>query len=130
MSTANKKSSDHFAERYASYSVGFLLSVAFTLIAFALVITDALPSTFTIAIIVILAIAQLLVQLLFFLHLGEENKPRLSAQAFVFMSIIVFILVAGTLWVMANLNYTTAPKDIDATLIKNEGYQLQNDKGR
>jgi cytochrome o ubiquinol oxidase operon protein cyoD len=129
MSGMRSKTNDDYAERYTSYSLGFLLSVAFTLIAFALVITDVLPSTFTIAIIVLLAIAQLFVQLLFFLHLGEESKPRMSSQAFAFMGIIVFILVAGTLWIMANLDYTTMPKTTESEIIKDEGYSLPVEKG-
>jgi cytochrome o ubiquinol oxidase operon protein cyoD len=52
-----------------------------------------------------LAIAQLLVQLFCFLHLGQESKPRWNLVALVFALFIVVVLVGGTLWIMHNLGH-------------------------
>ncbi len=93
-----------------SYVVGFGLSLMLTLIAYLLVrgnLPDHNPAftrdTLTAAVLT-LAIAQLFVQLSFFFHLDQERKPRLNGTVLTFAAIIVFILVAGSLWIMANLN--------------------------
>jgi cytochrome o ubiquinol oxidase operon protein cyoD len=52
---------------------------------------------------VILALLQLEVQLMFFLHIGHEGKPRWNLIALLFALLVVFILVGGTLWIMNNL---------------------------
>ena len=54
--------------------------------------------------IIVLALAQALVQLLFFLHVGQEAKPRWETRAFCFMVLILLIIVIGSLWVMHDLN--------------------------
>jgi len=56
-----------------------------------------------------LAALQVLVQLFCFLHLGVEAKPRWNFMMFLFMAFTIAILVAGSLWIMANLDYNTMP---------------------
>jgi len=56
-------------------------------------------------VIVVLAIVQLMTQLVFFLHLDKESKPRWNLTAAAFALIVVLILVLGSLWIMANLSY-------------------------
>lgn len=91
-----------------TYSVGFLSSIILTLVAYAVVVHDIFKdvwSPFIIAIILsILACTQLVVQLLFFLHLGEEEKPRWKLLSFIFAFIILGIIVFGSLWIMFDLN--------------------------
>lgn len=91
-----------------TYSVGFLSSIILTLVAYAVVVHDIFKdvwSPFIIAIILsILACIQLVVQLLFFLHLGEEEKPRWKLLSFIFAFIILGIIVFGSLWIMFDLN--------------------------
>ena len=72
-----------------------------------------------------LAAIQLFVQAIFFLHLGKESKPRWNQQLFAFMLATVIIIVGGSLWIMANLDYhhqNLNPKQTDAEIIKDEGY--------
>jgi cytochrome o ubiquinol oxidase operon protein cyoD len=71
------------------------------------------------AVVVGLAVAQLLVQLVFFLHLGREPKPRQNLVVFLFMLLVIGILVIGSLWIMHNLNYhmTMTPKQMDQKLL-------------
>jgi cytochrome o ubiquinol oxidase operon protein cyoD len=52
----------------------------------------------------VLAVAQMIVQLVFFLHLGDEVRPRYKFASFVFMAGILIIVVGGSLWIMNNLN--------------------------
>lgn len=51
------------------------------------------------------AVAQFVVQVLFFLHLHEESKPRWQTHAFMFTVLSLLIIVVGSLWIMANMNY-------------------------
>jgi cytochrome o ubiquinol oxidase operon protein cyoD len=90
---------------YKSYFLGFVLSIILTLASYGVVKGQLfLPSTSYITISV-LALVQLLVQLIFFLHITEEKKPRLNLISFLFTLILIIILVGGSLWVMYNLNY-------------------------
>lgn len=96
-----------------TYVTGFVLSVLLTLAAYFSVVNDAVTGGALVAVIVGLAIAQLLVQLVFFLHLGRESRPRLNLMMFSFMLIVVGIVVIGSLWIMHNLDYNMMPKDME-----------------
>jgi cytochrome o ubiquinol oxidase operon protein cyoD len=111
------------------YITGFILSLISTLVVYGIVQTHlgnghAVISNNVLTIVVaLLAAAQCIVQVIYFLHLGHESKPRLRLLAFVFMLIVVTILVAGSLWIMNNLNYhTMTPQDINK-------YVLQQSQG-
>ncbi len=91
------------------YILGFGLSIALTLIAFGLthyhLTTEHIfpPHNGMIAMLIALAVLQLFVQLVCFLHLGQEPKPRWNALVLVFASFIVIIVVGGTIWIMNHL---------------------------
>lgn len=89
----------------ASYVVGFALSVILTLAAYFSVIHHLFAHKNLIAVIMVLAMLQFMVQLLFFLHLGREDKPRFNLLALLFMLLVLVIVVLGSLWIMNNLNY-------------------------
>lgn len=88
-----------------SYTTGFILSIILTLIPYLIVVEKLLAGALLIVTIILFAVVQLLVQAIFFLHLGQESKPRWNLMIFLFMLIIVGILVLGTLWIMYNLDY-------------------------
>ncbi len=94
---------------YHSYVSGFLLCVGLTLLAFFLTFENLLAGWPLILVIVALALVQAAVQLHFFLHLGEEEKPQWNLLSFLFMLVIAFILVTGSLWIMYNLMVRTMP---------------------
>lgn len=100
------------SKAFKAYVTGFLLSLIFTLIAWGIVnrhVTNGhhLYSHLFINILVLsLAILQLVVQLIFFLHLGREKKPRWNLQALLAAVGIIIILVVGSIWIMDNLNYS------------------------
>jgi cytochrome o ubiquinol oxidase operon protein cyoD len=88
-----------------AYIKGFLGSLFLTVIAFYIVVYRFLPEQSLIYAIVGLALAQAIVQLFFFLHLGEEAKPRWHSLIFYFMVLVVFIIAFGTLWIITDLNH-------------------------
>ena len=109
---------------FLSYSIGFLISLELTLGAYLLVINQAFSSRRLILTIMGLAVAQLLVQLIFFLHLGRESKPRWNLVVFSFAATVVLILVIGSLWIMNHLNYhSMTPQQTNTYIIKDEGIQ-------
>lgn len=91
------------------YVVGFVMSIILTLGAYMLVVGGAFTVNETVGAIIALAVAQLVVQVLYFLHMGSEARPRWNTMSFVFTAFIVLALVVGSLWIMANLNYNTMP---------------------
>lgn len=94
---------------FITYTIGFALSVGLTLAAYYVVVNDVFARRELVAAIVGLAVAQLLVQLFFFLHLGKESKPRWNLIVFMFMLMVVGIVVIGSLWIMDNLDYNMMP---------------------
>lgn len=108
---------------YLSYTIGFVLSIILTLGAYYLVVEKILAGRELAAAIVGLAVLQLFVQLLFFLHLGSESKPRWNLMVFLFAALVVVIVVFGSIWIMDNLDYHMMPEEMDHQLLE------QNKKG-
>lgn len=87
-----------------TYTVGLGLAILATIASFVVSQTHLLwPPGVTVGL-VVLAIAQIGVHLVFFLHLGSgpDNTNNILALAFGLM--IVFLIIAGSLWIIANLN--------------------------
>lgn len=75
-------------------------------------------------IIAVCAVIQCLVQLFCFLHIRHEAKPRWKVLVLIFMVSIVVIVVAGSIWIMDNLNYhmnTMTPQQVQTYMRSNEG---------
>lgn len=92
-----------------SYVIGFLASFLLTAISFFLVSARLLSAQILMYTILGLAIAQGIVQLLFFLHIGQEAKPRWETLAFCFTVLILLVIVIGSLWIMHDLNGRMMP---------------------
>lgn len=110
--------------KISHYIIGFTLSLALTLTAYILVVNKYFSSKATLALIMALAIVQLFVQLIFFLHLGSEAKPRLKLAIFSFTLLVVLIVVGGSIWVMSHLNYhheNMSPAEKDNYIFEEEG---------
>lgn len=100
---------------YKSYIAGFLTSIILTLAAYFAVVHPeyfhlAAPgaSVGSIAVLVTilaLAVVQLIVQMLFFLHLGSQPGRTWKLTVFSSTLILVLIIVIGSLWIMNHLNY-------------------------
>ena len=87
-----------------AYIIGFVGSIILTLSAYLMVRYAQIDKPIMIGILAVLALAQFIVQLVYFLHIGKEFSPRLKLIVLGFMIAIVVILVTGSLWIMSNLN--------------------------
>ena len=105
-----------------SYTIGFILSVVLTLIAFFLVMEHVLPGYILVTAILILAFLQLIVQMLFFLHLKQEAKPRLNLIVFISFACIILIVVIASLWIMQHLNYNMNLLRLNDVMQYGEGF--------
>jgi cytochrome o ubiquinol oxidase operon protein cyoD len=92
-----------------SHLIGYGLSVVLTLVSFGAVMGDVLPPGYGLAVIVLLCVAQLLVQLVFFLHLGPRKGQRGNTAIFACTVFLIAIVVSGSLWVMHNANLNMMP---------------------
>ena len=96
-----------------SYITGFAISILLTLLPYFIVTEHILSGSMLAAAVVLLGIAQLLVQLVFFLHLSPRAKAKWNLIALVFTVLVVVILVVGTLWIMNNLSHNMSQALID-----------------
>ena len=88
-----------------SYIIGFSLSVILTVIPFALVMTGVLPHSATIFCIFAAAVAQIIVQLHYFLHLDTSSAMYWNLMSLLFTFFIIFLFVGGSIWIMHSLHY-------------------------
>ncbi len=87
-----------------TYAVGFLLSLVLTALSFGAVRGGALPRELMLPIITALAVIQLLVQLVYFLHLGTAPEQRNNTVIFVLTGLLIATVIGGSLWVIHNAN--------------------------
>jgi cytochrome o ubiquinol oxidase operon protein cyoD len=110
-----------------SYTIGFAASLLLTLISYQLTVIhmtsghSALPHEVLIPAILSLAVLQLFVQLIFFLHLGIEKKPRWNLIFFISTVSIILMVVLGSLWIMYHLNTNMMPEHVEEFIIQDEG---------
>lgn len=95
---------------YKAYAIGFIASLVLTSIAFVLVINETISGMTLVHTLVALALVQALFQLVFFLHVGQEPKPKWETLTFCFMFLILVIIAAGTIWIMDDLSARTMPE--------------------
>ncbi len=94
---------------YRSYLTGFIISAVLTIIPFAMVMMGDFSDTLTIAVIVGFAITQIVVQMIYFLHLHPKSEGGWNLLAFLFTAIILVIVISGSLWVMHHLESNMMP---------------------
>ena len=89
---------------YLSYSVGLGLAIVATIASFVVSQTDLLwPPGIAVGL-VVLAFAQIGVHLVFFLHLGSGPDNTNNILALAFGVLIVFLVIVGSIWIVANLH--------------------------
>lgn len=104
--------------RVVSYTIGVTLALVLTLAAFALVYVHtqapvALPTVMTITTILVLAMIQLAVQMVFFLHLGQQKDSQWNTAIFSFTFFGILVIVIASVWIMNHLNYNMTPAQIN-----------------
>ena len=93
-----------------SYVTGFVLSVILTAIPFWLVMADVLDSPVLTAVIVMaLGAIQIVVHMIFFLHMNTRSEGGWTMMALIFTIVLVAITLSGSLWVMHHLNANMMP---------------------
>lgn len=85
--------------------LGFIFSAICIFAAYRIIAHKHLDDGWLTSKIVLLGIAQLVLQLIFFLHIGLESKPRWNITMLLFTFLLVAIVVLGSLWIMKNLSY-------------------------
>ncbi|MDP9044015.1 MAG: cytochrome o ubiquinol oxidase subunit IV [Pseudomonadota bacterium] len=98
-------------KRVGSYAVGLALASGLTALSFYIAQTTLFWRPSIPIALSVLAVAQIGVHLVFFLHMtsGPDNVNNLMALAFGLL--IVMLLVFGSLWIMSNLNHNMVPMD-------------------
>ncbi|RST31389.1 cytochrome o ubiquinol oxidase subunit IV [Sphingomonas ginkgonis] len=93
-----------------SYLIGFFLSVVLTAVPFWLVMTGALGNAqATVIAIVAMAMIQIIVHIVCFLHVNRSAEGGWTLVSLVFTSVVLLIMVVGSLWIMYHLNSNMMP---------------------
>ena len=107
----DEEASNDIARGVRGYLIGLVLATGLSIISFyiarsTLVWAPSIPIALS-----VLAIAQMGVHLVFFLHMtsGPDNVNNLLALAFGLL--IVMLLVFGSLWIMTHMNHNMMPMD-------------------
>jgi len=99
------------AQRVVLYLAGLGLAIVLTAISFFIAGTDLVWQPSIPVALVVLAIAQMGVHLVFFLHITTGPDNTNNALALAFGVLIVVLVMGGSLWIMANLNHNMMPMD-------------------
>ena len=106
---------DHHHDAHAhgslsTYLLGFVLSVVLTAIPFWLVTSGVFPSKQVTALIIMaFAAVQIVVHMIYVLHMNTKAENGWSMMAMIFTVVMVVIALSGSLWVMNHLNSNMMP---------------------
>jgi cytochrome o ubiquinol oxidase subunit IV len=124
MSTKEHDTSKREHGTTRSYVIGFILSLVFTFIPYYLVVEKVVSGNALLATILGFGVLQMIVQLVFFLHLGREKKPHWQLVFLVSTVGIIFVVIGGSIWIMHHLHYNMTPitpADVAKRLVEDEG---------
>jgi cytochrome o ubiquinol oxidase subunit IV len=88
-----------------AYNTGFILSIILTVIPFALAMHPVLSRATTLLLAVIFAVVQVVVHLVYFLHMSRSSEGGWNLISFVFTLVILFIIVALSVWIIWSMHY-------------------------
>jgi cytochrome o ubiquinol oxidase operon protein cyoD len=97
--------------RVLGYLAGLGLAALLTATSFFVAGTDLVWQPSIPVALIVLAIAQMGVHLVFFLHVTTEPDNTNNVLALAFGVLIVILVIGGSLWIMANLNHNMMPMD-------------------
>lgn len=96
-----------------SYVTGFVLAAILTIIPFWLVMDRVLDSSRTTALILMaLAVVQIVVHIVYFLHLDTKAESGWNMLAFIFTLVLVVITLSGSIWIMYHLDSNMMPMSV------------------
>src|SRR5260370_458185 len=96
-------------EGILGYVIGLVLAALLTAASFAVIYTNVVWGPAIPAALITLAVAQMGVHLVFFLHLTTAPDNTNNAMALAFGVLIVALIIGGSLWIMDHLNHNMAP---------------------
>ena len=95
---------------FKGYVIGFVLSLVLTAIPFWLVMGKVFPSSSVTAIVILaFAAVQIVVHMVYFLHMDAKSEGGWNMLALIFTLVLVVITLAGSLWVMYHMNTNMMP---------------------
>jgi cytochrome o ubiquinol oxidase operon protein cyoD len=93
-----------------TYTIGFLLSVILTAIPFWLVMGKVFDKSSVTAMVILgFAAVQIVVHMVYFLHMNTRSEGGWSLLALIFTGVLVVIVLSGSIWVMYHLNQNMMP---------------------
>jgi cytochrome o ubiquinol oxidase operon protein cyoD len=96
------------------YLTGFILSIILTAIPFWVVIGKVFDQSSTTAMVILgLGAVQIVVHMVYFLHMNARSEGGWTLLALIFTVVVVVITLAGSLWVMYHLNVNMMPSITD-----------------
>ena len=95
---------------FKGYMTGFVLSVILTAVPFWLVMGDVLGDTLRTSIVIMaLAAVQIVVHMVYFLHMNTKSEGGWTFLALVFTLTLVVVTLVGSIWVMYHLDQNMMP---------------------
>jgi cytochrome o ubiquinol oxidase operon protein cyoD len=92
------------------YLTGFVLAAILTVIPFWLVMGNVIANKqLLILVILALAVIQIFVHIVYFLHLDTRSEAGWNMMAFIFTAVLVIIVLGASIWVMYNENMNMMP---------------------
>ena len=105
----------------SSYVIGFVLSLIFSIIPYYLVVNKSLTGNALTATILTFGVIQMLIQIIFFLHLGRGPKPLYNVVFFGATAFMILVVVIGSIFIMKHLHYNMSPEEVTKKLAQKEG---------
>lgn len=96
-------------EDIEGYALGFLLAVLLTIASFYVVHTNLIWQGGIVMALIVLAVAQIGVHLVFFMHITSAPDNTNNILALAFGVLIVVLLIGGSIWIMGHLNERVMP---------------------
>jgi len=102
---------DVYVTHYSTkdYITGFVLAAILTIIPFWLVMGNVLPPDTTRWVVLGFAAVQLIVQMVYFLHLSSKSEGGWNMMALILTVVILVIVMSGSIWVMHHMNTNMMP---------------------
>ncbi|AMM17474.1 cytochrome o ubiquinol oxidase subunit IV [Burkholderia sp. PAMC 28687] len=104
MSNSNVHSGGEAHGSVRSYLIGFALSVILTAASFFIVMGHGMETSTAILLIATLALIQVVVHLVYFLHLNASSEQSWNVMAFGFTVMTAVVLIGGSIWIMHNVS--------------------------
>ena len=112
----------------ASYVIGFVLSLIFTIIPYYLVTRQIISGSTLLLAILAFAIIQMFIQVFFFLHLGRGPKPLYNVIFFSATAAFIVVVVGASLLIMNNLYRNMSPREVTTRMAQEENIAEINGK--